>query len=179
MTPCAAVRHLPNEPLPAYTYVPGRAPHPLTDPRGHSYGRTPSPCGPLDPARWRECRDYLRGLDLFNAGYYWEAHEAWEGVWLAVGRVGPVADFLKGLIKLAAAGVKAYEGRPVGVRRHALRARELLQSAVSAQADERMAGLDVRELQEHAGRVAAHPPTCDQEPPQAAAVGLGLTLHAE
>jgi uncharacterized protein len=21
------------------------------------------------------------GLDVFNHGYYWEAHEAWEGLW--------------------------------------------------------------------------------------------------
>ena len=35
---------------------------------------------------------------------------------------------LKGLIKLAAAGVKAREGRPQGVMRHAKRAQELLHS---------------------------------------------------
>jgi hypothetical protein len=36
---------------------------------------------------------------------------------------------LKGLIKLAAAGVKLLEGRPVGVQRHALRASELFAAA--------------------------------------------------
>ena len=65
------------------------------------------------------------GLDLFNFGYYWEAHETWEQIWHAAGRSGPLADFIKGLIKLAAAGVKARERRPEGVRRHALRAAEL------------------------------------------------------
>jgi hypothetical protein len=55
-------------------------------------------------------RAYLRGIDLFNFGYWWESHEAWEGLWRACGRRGPAADFLKGLIKLAAAGVKASTG---------------------------------------------------------------------
>lgn len=62
---------------------------------------------------------------MFNAGYYWEAHEAWEGVWIAAGRQGLVADYVKGLIKLAAAGVKIREGSAVGAQRHLTRAEEL------------------------------------------------------
>ena len=50
--------------------------------------------------------------DLLNHGFYWEAHEAWETLWHAAGRKGEIADFLKGLIKLAAAAVKAREGNP-------------------------------------------------------------------
>lgn len=46
---------------------------------------------------------YLRGIDLFNHGFYWESHEAWEAVWISAGRRGSVADFLKALIKVAAA----------------------------------------------------------------------------
>src|SRR6516165_5519584 len=107
-------RFAPDDPLPPYTFVPGRTPHPVSDPAGHSFGAKPERPAAPDPARWRECRAYLRGLDLFNHGYYWEAHEAWEGLWLAAGRAGTTADFLKGLIKLAAAGVKSREGRPAG-----------------------------------------------------------------
>jgi len=70
---------------------------------------------------------HRHAIDLFNHGYYWEAHEAWEGLWLAVGKSGPVADLLKGLIKLAAAGVKAREGNVAGMVRHARRALELIQ----------------------------------------------------
>jgi predicted metal-dependent hydrolase len=64
-------------------------------------------------------------VDLFNHGYYWEAHEAWEGLWHACGRKGTTADFLKGLIQLAAAGVKHLEGKPDGRKSHARRAAEL------------------------------------------------------
>ncbi len=58
-------------------------------------------------------------MDLFNHGYYWEAHEVWEGLWNAAGRSGITADFVKGLIKLAAAGVKVRQGQPRGVAGHA------------------------------------------------------------
>jgi len=118
-------RYCRSRPLPPYSYVPGLAPHPTSDPRGHSFGlNEPSP-PPLTQFAFRDNASYLYGIDLFNHGYYWEAHEAWESLWHAAGRSGPTADFLKGLIKLAAAGVKLREGRPAGVRQHAQRAAEL------------------------------------------------------
>ena len=123
------MRYAPERELPPYTYMPGRAPHPVNDPRGHSFGRRPAPASPPDPADARSCAEFLWGVDLFNHGYYWEAHEAWEAVWIAAGRTTPAARFIQALIKLAAAGVKAREGRPEGVRRHAARARELAEEA--------------------------------------------------
>lgn len=71
-------RLVPNEPFPPYSFVPGRFPHPESDPTGHSYGFVRSPTTPLDPKRWQESRTYLYGLDLFNAGFYWESHVAFE-----------------------------------------------------------------------------------------------------
>jgi predicted metal-dependent hydrolase len=97
---------------------------------------------PLDPPRWHECRDYLHGLDLFNHGFYWEAHEAWEGLWHAAGRKGAAADFLKGLIRLAAAGVKHRANQPAGVKSHARRAAQLWRAARPV----RFLGLCVEEL---------------------------------
>src|SRR5215472_13883840 len=41
------------------------------------------------------------GVDLFNRGLYWEAHEAWEHQWVP-DRKGPDAAFYKGLIQVAA-----------------------------------------------------------------------------
>src|SRR5262249_34700633 len=80
---------------------------------------TPLPLGPED---WHTSRPYLRGLDLFNGRYFWESHVEFESLWLACGRTGAVATFLKGLIKLAAAGVKHLEEKPQGVKSHAGRA---------------------------------------------------------
>jgi predicted metal-dependent hydrolase len=42
-----------------------------------------------------------RGIDLFNSGRYWDAHEAWELEWMP-DRQGPDAGFYKGLIQVAA-----------------------------------------------------------------------------
>jgi hypothetical protein len=68
---------------------------------------------------------WLYAVDLFNEGFYWESHEAWESFWHALGRTSPEAQFVQGLIHLAAACVKIREGRPEGVRRHTQRARTL------------------------------------------------------
>jgi predicted metal-dependent hydrolase len=139
-------RLLPDRPLPPYSYVSGMFPHPLRDPQGHSFGDAPSHAKPPADDNWRDCDEYLRGIDLFNHGYYWEAHEAWEAVWNAVGRTGTTADFLKGLIKLAAALVKAREGRRQGVVRHAARAEELFQAVRDAGPAAHFLGLRFAEL---------------------------------
>ena len=147
-TPNLPPRFLPEEPLPPYSFVPGKVPHPVSDPAGHLYGKPPERPAPIDPENWRESRAYLRGLDLFNHGFFWEAHEVWEGLWHAAGRKGVTADFLKGLIKLAAAGVKFREGRPDGVRSHLARAGELFRrvSQVQNGAVDRLLGLSLHDL---------------------------------
>jgi hypothetical protein len=43
----------------------------------------------------------LRGIELFNTGLYWEAHEVWEEDWMP-DRKGPDSGFYKGLIQVAA-----------------------------------------------------------------------------
>lgn len=99
-------------------------PHPIREPDGHSFGETGD--APIDVEDLESViAAHHWAMDLFNSGYYWEAHEAWEAIWHAFGRGGAEADFVKGLIKLAAAGVKAREGNATGVQRHARRAGEL------------------------------------------------------
>lgn len=66
------------------------------------------------------------GRRAFPRGFFWEAHEAWELLWNAPGRTTPEARGVRGLIHLAAAGVKIREGKPAGVARHVQRARALL-----------------------------------------------------
>lgn len=152
-------RYAPELAFPAYAFVPNRHPHPVTDPQGHQFGLPEEACEPLDPNQPDTSREYLFAIDLFNAGYYWEAHEAWEGLWIAAGRQGLVADFLKGLIKLAAAGVKAREGQANGVVRHATRAAELFQQ-VSSQQPETLAtfaGLNLNQLLQQACWLASQP----------------------
>jgi hypothetical protein len=99
----------------------------------------------------------LRGIRLFNEGYYWEAHEAWESLWHAHGRRGATAQLLQGLIKLAAAGVKAREGRIAGVRTHASRAAALFDRARVADGRFQL-GLDLQACALHGQVIAANPP---------------------
>ncbi len=76
----------PSRNRPPYSYVPGGPfPHPIREPSGHSYGHRTEAVPPIEPDGWRDSPAYLRGIDLFNAGYYWEAHEAWEPLWHALG----------------------------------------------------------------------------------------------
>lgn len=46
-------------------------------------------------------QDLRAGAALFNAGQWWEAHEAWEGVWARA--EGEERQFVQALILLAAA----------------------------------------------------------------------------
>ena len=103
--------------LPPYRHVPGLTPHPVKDPRGHLYGHAEpeasNSCRDL-PASWTECGDYLYGVDLFNRAFLWEAHEAWEWVWIAAGKTTEPAGFVQGLIQVSAALLRHHLGTPGG-----------------------------------------------------------------
>jgi hypothetical protein len=112
--------------LPPYAYRPGRNPHPRRDPRGHSHGRPEPAPRRFDPAAWRENADYLYGLDLFHAGYWWESHEQFEALWRGFGRRSPEARLLRALLLVAGAELKRAIGEAAGASRLASRARAVL-----------------------------------------------------
>ncbi len=148
-------RLLPNAALPKYTYIPGTdTPHPIRDPRGHSHNRKGRPSKPLSAEDWAENRTYLLSIDYFNLGYYWEAHEEWERLWRVSGPETPVGRFLKGLIKMAAAGVKVRESSIHGVRRHAASAGEVFADVAAECSGDRFCGLELTMLQFAADRAA-------------------------
>ena len=104
-----------RRPLPPYRYLPFQGvkglPHPRNDPAGHSYNADEEYLSAFAPDDWTRCKPYLYGIDLFNHGYFWEAHEAWETVWLAAGgRETSCGLFVQGLIQLAAAQLKRVIG---------------------------------------------------------------------
>lgn len=159
-------RLLPGRPLPPYAYRPGHNPHPTRDPGGHSHqalAEAPALPAPPDPADWRGSPDYLYGIDLFNQGYYWEAHEAWEGLWVACGRQGPTATYLQALINLAAAGFKARWGSARGLRANAGTAARLFKAfaAQRGAGGPHFMGLEVAALAAFAERMAKTPPGGD------------------
>ena len=96
-------------------------------------------------------------MSHFNRGEYFEAHEVWEGLWRAADRKGPVARFLQGLIRLAAAGVKARERIPEGVQSHARRSHELFRDVAADLAQARFLGLPVGDLAAFAGQLEKQP----------------------
>jgi len=97
-------RYVPRVPLPAAAFVPGRAG--AVRPSGETLvvsGHT------LPPESWGENEAWLFGADLWNHGFLWEAHEVWERLWRAPFDARQ-AEFLRGLIQCAAAGLKVAVG---------------------------------------------------------------------
>ncbi len=68
--------------------------------------------------------DFHRGIRLFNQARFWEAHEAWESVWLRHPEDGRF--FIQGLIQLAAAYHQLRRRIYRGFLIHLRRARERL-----------------------------------------------------
>lgn len=106
-----------SRPFPAYRFVAGVNPHPRRDPKGHSYGQVEVAPPSLPPDRWCENEVYLHGIDLYNYAYWWECHEALEGLWHLTGHQGVEAQYLQGLIQVAAANLRRHLGSPEGARR--------------------------------------------------------------
>ena len=60
------------------------------------------------------------GIRLFNEGLFWEAHEAWEAIWLVA--APPEKQFVQGLIQVAAAWHHVGRKNRTGATRLASRA---------------------------------------------------------
>ncbi len=149
-------RLLPKADLPGYTYVPGtETPHPFRDPKGHSHHlKGLKTAKPLIADSWAENRTYLLAIDYFNLGYYWESHDEWERLWRVSGPDSIVGRFLKGLVKLSAAGVKVRERSIHGVRRHAASAGEVFADVAAEVGTDHFCGLEFTMLQFAADRAA-------------------------
>lgn len=94
---------------PPYAFLPGQNPHPRRHPSGHRFGHPEYQPTSEDPAMWSVDPLWRFALELFDEGFYWEAHEAWEAFWL-LAKKGE-RTLLSGLIGLAAAGLKVRQGR--------------------------------------------------------------------
>ncbi len=133
--------------FPPYAYVPGHGPHPVVHPAGHSHGAPIRTIPAVTEENWVGHKEYQDGIALFNAGYFWEAHETWEGAWRATPEPR-VRSLLQALIQLAAAIVKMREGRFGGVPAFAGRIREKLASmAAGLPRGQRIVGVDPGEIE--------------------------------
>jgi RimJ/RimL family protein N-acetyltransferase len=83
------------------------------------------------------------GLDLFNGGFYWEAHEAWEALWMQAKPASASRFYLQGLIQFAAAMLKSRRGQWTSFDSLYSRASEKFSVAASREGYEEIAWLVV------------------------------------
>lgn len=136
--------------FPAYRHRLGETPHPTRDPQGHSHGRELVPAADIVhpiAANWRHCEPYLYGCDLYNHGYWWEAHEAWEYLWHEAEpkREAAVRHLLKGMIQSAACALKLEQGKRAGVERLTQRVTAYLDAAGQSASSDVLLGLPLPE----------------------------------
>ena len=118
-----------QHPFPPYQYTPGRNPHPTIDSAGHSYGLAEADVD-FVVSDWQNSEDYRYGIDLLNHGYYWEAHEALEGIWHHLGRKNQHAQFIQALILLAVSCLHKRRGKMSACRKVAKKGLQRLDIAV-------------------------------------------------
>lgn len=127
--------------LPPAPHYPGRNPRP--DPV--FFAPALSGLDGLTPAELAASPAFAGGLAAFRAGYYWEAHEFWEGVWSALPQASAERELLRGLIQLANAGLKRRMGREAAVARILPLAEAALREA-RRRGGESLMGLDAAAL---------------------------------
>ena len=101
-------------PLPVQAYVPGETPRPETSPAFDAAAAAPSH---TDPDNWATNATYLYGVALYEAAFFWEAHEVWEPVWMHAPPNSTHRALVQGLIQLANACLKLRMGRGNAARR--------------------------------------------------------------
>lgn len=158
-------RYAPDQPFPPYAFLPGTNRHPTQHPEGHSYtGVREEPADFIPADRWRTNAHYLFGVDLYNHGYLWEAHEAWEAIWHPAKREPLLANFLQGLIQCTAASLKVRMEQPRGLLALGKLGTEKL-DGVCAEAGYSYMGLDLRPFIAHFRAFAASEPDSAEDRP--------------
>lgn len=137
-------RYMPKWDFPPYAFFPGRNIHP-NKPGGHMYGISDPQANPIDPSFPDRNEYFCYSIDLYNFGYYWESHVYLEALWNAHNRKGYIADFLKSLIRLAAASIKIEIEQRKSSIGHLERGLELIES-IKDHTDNQFLGFNLLEL---------------------------------
>jgi hypothetical protein len=93
-------------------------------------------------------REVIRGITLFDAGDYFEAHEAFENAWRE--EPGPIRDLYRGILQVAVGYYHILRGNYVGARKMIQRSRRWL-----APFPDEIAGIDLRQFRADYERVNA------------------------
>ncbi len=114
---------MPTMRLPNYAYIPGqneRHPEDAFDElrRTAVQGQTAD--------QLAQCEAFQAGLRFLDAGYYWEAHEVLEPVWMVLPQDSMERRFVQGLIQLANGCLKVRMNKPKAALRLVEQARDLV-----------------------------------------------------
>lgn len=124
---------------PAHAYVPGET---LRHPEGAFDAIRDSVTPGLAPEALAATEAWRTGLRWLEEGYYWEAHEVLEPVWMAAPPNAPERHLVRAVIQCANARLKRRMGRENAARRlEALVAGLLDECALSGRS--RVMGLDL------------------------------------
>ncbi|OUR95858.1 hypothetical protein A9Q84_15275 [Halobacteriovorax marinus] len=159
---------MPEMDLPIYAFIPGRSTHP-NKPGGHMHGEEEPHAEPVEQDAPEENEILRFSLDLFNLEYFWESHVYLEALWNAHGRKGAIADFCKGIIMLAAAGIKLKLEQPAPGLGHLKRALELFE-AIEEETDSLFLGFNLAEIISH---VESEISRCEE----LGTIELKMTIH--
>ena len=100
-----------------------------------------------DPAGWADNQAWLYGFALYGNGFFWEAHEVWEPVWMGLRPNSAERMLVQGMIQLANCCLKLGMGRPRAAARLAHHAADCLWNAGHGRTA-RVMGVDVAQLAE-------------------------------
>ncbi len=133
--------------LPAHAHVPGTGSEPDLAPL-ERIKQTGLPG--VDADDWRGNVAYRYGWSLFDAGFFWEAHEIWEPVWHACAPNSRERLLLRALIQLANARLKQKMGKDNASARLLDEADQLLADVTGPNSDKPppIMGVDVPRLRQ-------------------------------
>ena len=101
-------------PVPPHAYVPGQTPRHAPD----LFEALHASVRPgMSAAELAQNDAWRAGLQYLETGYFWEAHEALEPLWMALPADNPERNLVQMVIQLANAALKARMQRPGAVER--------------------------------------------------------------
>ncbi|MHA6262919.1 DUF309 domain-containing protein [Arenibacterium sp. CAU 1754] len=137
--------------FPAHAYVPGLT---ARHPEGAFAALHDSVEPGMDVAALARTRAWRAGCALLQNGYFWEAHEALEPVWMQAPPNSVERQFVQGVIQTANAALKSKMGRPRAVLRLCDMAEQHLDSCGAVDQVMGLALCDVRDMLENLRRFA-------------------------
>jgi predicted metal-dependent hydrolase len=149
--------------LPARRHIPGSASVPDRAPLDAAKALTPPR---VTAHTWHDAPAYPYGLHLHAHGYFWEAHEVWEAVWLATAPNSGERHLLAGLIQLANACLKLEMAQP----KAALRLLQAAQDHLAECRSSTLLGLDPAALAQDIAAFSCKVSDCSDEQEFAALV---------